>query len=128
MKKATLEALIERKSKQDKEVLKNIEIKSIGLSFDVVKMPLSQMLGIMDKYDIDNGNYTEKFAMFKELVYMSIPLFRNDKLIELYNCIEPTDVVTAVLDDNLEAITELATAIMKIYGLSDGKAVASLKN
>lgn len=128
MKKATIEALLERKTKQDKASVKTIELKSLDMSFNAVKLPLGQLLSIMDKYDVENGSYSEKFGMFKELVYMSIPIFRDSKLIEAYEVVEPEDVVTAVLNDDINAVTELATAVMEMYGLTDGSAVTELKN
>ena len=128
MKKATLDLLLERRLKREENAIKPVEIKSIGMSFNVVKLPLTQILGIMDRFDIDNGSNSEKFAMFKELAYMSIPLLRDKKLLEAYNCVEPTDIVSAVLDDNVGAVAELASAIMGMYGLGDGSAVDEIKN
>ena len=81
---------------------------------------------------IDNYNGLEgllnNFEMSKELIYMSVPLFQSEQLQQIYECAEPTDVVPAVLDNNLEAISELVTAITELYGLNNGVAITDLKN
>ena len=66
--------------------------------------------------------------MSKELIYMSVPLFQSQELQAAYECAEPTDIVPAVLENNLEAISELVTAITALYGLNNGVAITDLKN
>ena len=129
MKKATLEDLIKRKEqgKADKLQFKEVDVKVLGMSVTVVKQPLTRVLQLIDNYNGLEG-LLNNFEMSKELIYMSVPLFQSEQLQQIYECAEPTDVVPAVLDNNLEAISELVTAITELYGLNNGVAITDLKN
>ena len=129
MKKATLEELIKRKEqgKADKLQTKEVEISVLGMSVVVVKQPLTRVLQLIDNYNGLEGLHNN-FEMSKELIYMSVPLFQSEKLQEVYECVEPVDIVPAVLENNLGAISELVNAITEMYGLTNGMAVADLKN
>lgn len=122
IKKATLEELIRRKEQgaAEKMQTKEIEVPAIGLSFVVIKQPLTRVLNLMDQYK-DRDGLGAQFEMYKELIYMSVPLFQSQELQGLYDCVEPYDVVSAVLEDNLTAIGELGEGISDLYGLGTGK-------
>lgn len=129
MKKATLEDLIKRKEqgKADKLQFKEVDVKVLGMSVTVVKQPLTRVLQLIDNYNGLEG-LLNNFEMSKELIYMSVPLFQSEQLQQAYECAEPLDIVPAVLDNNLEAISELVTAITELYGLNNGVAITDLKN
>lgn len=128
-KKATLEELIKRKEqgKLDKMQLKEVEVASLGLTFTVVKQPLTAILKLIDRYNGAEG-LSNNFEMCKELIYMSIPLFQSQELQTAYECSEPFDIVPLVLDNNLGAIGELADTITEMYGIGNGGVVNQLKN
>lgn len=128
IKKATLEELIRRKEQgaAEKMQTKEVNVPAIGLSFVVLRQPLTRVLKLMDQYK-GNEDLSSQFEMYKELIYMSIPLFQSPELQEMYGCVEPYDVVPAVLEENLTAITELGEGISELYGLNANGAVEELK-
>lgn len=118
IKKATLEELIRRKEQgaAEKMQTKEIEVPSVGLTFTVLRQPLTRVLKLMDQYKgVDS--LSSQFEMYKELIYMSVPLFQSQELQAMYDCAEPYDVVPAVLEENLTAISELGEGISDLYGL-----------
>lgn len=128
-KKATLEELLKRKEqgKAEKMITKEVDIPSIGLTFTVVKQPLTRVLRLMDTYGNANELSTQ-FEMYKELIYMSVPLLQSERLQAAYECADPLDIVSMILEDNLTAITEFGEAISDLYGLGTDQAVKELKN
>lgn len=112
--KATIDNLLETMAKNRKDSIHTITIN--GLDFTVNKLPITAVLNIMDEY---GDGTAEQFEMFKELVYMSIPIFRDKKLQEACDCKIPHDVVTAVLGENMKTIGELARAITDMYNMND---------
>ena len=128
-KKATLEELLKRKEqgKAEKMQTKEVEVSSLGLTFTIVKQPLTRVLRLMDTYGNTNELSTQ-FELYKELIYMSVPLLQSEQLQSAYECADPLDIVSMILEDNLTAITELGEAISDLYGLGTDQAVKELKN
>lgn len=128
-KKATLEELIARKEqgKADKMQTKDVDIPNLGMTFTVLKQPLTRVLRLVDSYK-DSDTLSSQFEMYKELIYMSVPLFQSEELQKAYDCVEPVDIVSAVLEDNVASITELGEAISDMYGLGTPKVVNEIKN
>lgn len=114
MAKATLNNLLETMAKNKRDSVQTLTVD--GLDFTVQKLPITAVLNIMDEY---GDSTAEQFEMFKELVYMSIPIFRDERLRAECGCKIPHDVVTEVLGDNLKTISELAKAITNMYNMND---------
>lgn len=112
--KATIDNLLETMAKNRKDSIHTITVN--GLDFTVNKLPITAVLNIMDEY---GDGTAQQFEMFKELVYMSIPIFRDKKLQEACDCKIPHDVVTTVLGENIKVITELGKAITDMYNMND---------
>ena len=104
MRKATLEDLLTRaeQAKKDRMRTVNVDVKKLGLSLTIVKQPLNAVSKIMD--------------MAKQA----------DTIEGAYDCHEPYDVVSAVLDDNIYEIQALGMKILGLYGLDE--IVQSVKN
>lgn len=130
IKKATLEELLRRKEQGAAERMqtKEIDVPSIGLTFTVLRQPLTRVLKLMDQYKgVDS--LSSQFEMYKELIYISTPLFQSQELQAEYGCVEPYDIVPAILEENLTAITEFGEGISDLYGLANsGGPVEELKN
>ena len=127
--KATLESLLERKVQIDRDSnggIKEVEIKSLGMKLTVVKQPLTRVSSILDDLQGNDTKFSTMLDIYKQLIYLCVPLFHDKKLQEAYECVEPFDVVTAVLEENIGALTKLAEAILDMYGLQD--IVNDLKN
>ena len=128
MAKATIEALLERKMQKNQEGFgtKEIEIKSLGMTITAVKQPLSRVSSILDDLQGNETKFSTMLDIYKQLIYLCVPLFHDKKLQDAYDCAEPYDVVTAVLEENIGALTKVAEAILDMYGLQD--IVSDLKN
>jgi len=129
MQKATLEALLERKTQamKAKMAVKEINVPVLGMALTVEKLPLARVLNLIDKYK-DDDSLNGKFELYKELIYISVPLFRSTKLQEAYEVVEPSDIVTLLFEQNLTAITSLGDKIAAMYGINGAEAVEELKN
>lgn len=129
MQKATLEALLERKTQamNAKMAVKEINVPILGMALTVEKLPLARVLNLIDKYK-DDDSLNGKFELYKELIYISVPLFRSAQLQEAYEVAEPSDIVTLLFEQNLTAITSLGDKIAAMYGINGAEAVEELKN
>ena len=121
-------ALLVRKMQKNQEGFgtKDIEIKSLGMTITAVKQPLSRVSSILDDLQGNETKFSTMLDIYKQLIYLCVPLFHDKKLQEVYDCAEPYDVVTAVLEENIGALTKVAEAILDMYGLQD--IVSDLKN
>ena len=121
LKKATLEALLERKlqRERDSHSIKEIDVPAIGMSITAVKQPLSKVSDILDELQEDNISFSKTLDIYKQLIYLCVPLFHDEKLQEAYQCSEPYDVVTAVLEDNIGGLVKLAETILDMYGFTE---------
>ena len=120
-KKATIEDLIARKVQSDDDKLK-VKLVDItdDLALEVRKQKLNKVLSLLDGVD-DDKSLTQGVEFMQQLVYESCPMLHDKNLQEAYECVEPYDIVLAVLNDNIGVLSDLAEAIMDFYGLSMDK-------
>lgn len=120
MKKLTLEALLDKKEQREasRTAFREIPVKALDGVLLMKKLPLSQILELMDRQD-DNASLKENLDFEVELIYKCCPLFQDKQLQAAYACDEPYDVVLKVLDDDLGAIGELAAAVLDFYGMGE---------
>ena len=125
MKRATKELLFERATKHKEESkYKDYPCDALGSTLTIKRLPLAQVCDFLDM--AEGSTARENLDLYKELIYKSVPLFQDKDLLEVYDCIEPYDVVTAVFDDNIGAIGKLAEFILDLYGVQD--VVEDVKN
>lgn len=119
----TIETLLERaqQSKNDKFMMKKYKSKLLGGELTIVRQPLTKILSIIGDMDENRRDMVRMISVMCELIYVSVPLFRDKRLQKEYEVAEPYDVVQAVLNDNVDEITELAEAIFEMYGLKELK-------
>ncbi len=118
MKKLTKELLLERATKKSEEnKYKEYPCPFLGGSLTIKRMPLTQVCAILD--GSDSTSTTDSLNLYKELIYKSVPMFKDEELLSSYDCVEPYDIVTAVFDDNLGELTKLAEFILTFYGLQN---------
>ena len=120
---------MERKTQamKAKMAVKEINVPVLGMALTVEKLPLARVLNLIDKYK-DDDSLNGKFELYKELIYVSVPLFRSTQLQEAYEVAEPSDIVTLLFEQNLTAITNLGDNIAAMYGINGAEAVEELKN
>jgi len=118
----TLEDLLDRsrQSDSDKMKIKEFYSKELGGKLQVVKIPLKRITTLFDKAQ-DAVSISESLDMNIELIYKSVPLFQNKELQASYDCTEPYDVVTRLLNDNVGEINSMAEYILSLYGLAEYK-------
>ena len=120
LKKLTLSDLIARKEQREssKAEYRDIKVEALGGILTLKKLPLSQVLTMLDDQD-ENAGMKENLDFEVELIYKSCPMLQNKELQEAYGCQEPYDIVLRVLDDNVGALAELANAVLDFYGMGD---------
>lgn len=119
-KRLTLEDLIARKAQREetKPALKTVCLEKLGGELTIKKLPLADMLRLMEGVG-EEATLRENLEFEVELIYKCCPLFQDKRLQEEYDCVEPTDIVCKVLEDDLGAIAELSAAILDFYGMGE---------
>lgn len=120
LKKLTLSDLIARKEQREagRTDYRDVKVEALDGMLTLKKLPLSQVLTMLDDQD-ENAGMKENLDFEVELIYKSCPMLQNKELQEAYGCQEPYDIVLRVLDDNVGALAELASAVLDFYGMGD---------
>ena len=120
LKKLTLSDLIARKEQREAGRIdyRDVKVEALDGALTLKKRPLSQVLTMLDDQD-ENAGMKENLDFEVELIYKSCPMLQNKELQEAYGCQEPYDIVLRVLDDNVGALAELASAVLDFYGMGD---------
>lgn len=125
-KRLTLEALIAKKEQRQaaKTAYRDVWVESLGGCLTLQKLPVSRFVALTGRYDAQD--FQQAFDYQIELAYASCPMLQKKELQEAYGVAEPTEIVMAVLDDDLGALSQLTEDITGFYGL--GEADEELKN
>ena len=115
---ADLMARAEQRS-SDKTAYKNVYVEPLGGELTVEKIPLPRVLSMLDVVESDNMMDNLDFQV--NLIYQCCPMLRKPELQAAYDCKEPTDIVCALFEDNMGAISKAAESIVDFYGLADSK-------
>ena len=118
MEKLTLNDLINRKAQMKSEI-RTVDVPVLGGSIVVQKLPIARFLGILDRYTDANPSIATRLEMCVDIIYNSVPMFQKSELQEAYDCVEPTDIVVKLFDDDIQAIGKLADEISGFYGISN---------
>ena len=120
-KKLSLEDLLARAEQRagDKNAYKQVYFHTLGGDLVFEKIPLTRMLAMMD--GVDGENLMDSLAFQVDLIYQCCPMLRKPELQAAYDCKEPTDIVCALFEDNMGAISKAAESILDFYGLADSK-------
>lgn len=105
--------------KNNKKTYKNIYIDPMGGEEIFEKIDVTRVLSMMDGVDDDNA--MDNLDLRLNLIYQCCPVLRKPELQDAYDCKEPTDIVRAVFEDNIMAISRVADEILAFYGLEDPK-------
>ena len=120
MKKATIESLIadKEKGKYQKKKTRTVEVPSIGYSFELHQPTLSKLLDMMNEA-AEQKTASDGIRFMCEIVYEACPMLHNKELIEAFDCKEPPEVVLAVLNDDIGALSVLSNEVLSFFGLAD---------
>lgn len=117
-KKATVESIIDAKLVTPGANLVEIDAPSVEMTFVASKMPLTKVLRIIDNTE-DPSSVLGNYEFLKKIIYESVPVLKDKKLLQHYECVEPTDIVEKVFDNNASAIGEFGRKILALYGLDE---------
>ncbi len=122
-KRLTLETLVAKaeQRKQDRYEMHQVEVPSLGGALQLEKIPLTRIASMMD--DLGDTSMAANLAFNVELIYACCPMMRNKQLQDAHEVAEPTDIVCAVLDDNMADINRIVAAILDMYGLADATGI-----
>lgn len=120
-KKLALEDLMARAEQRagDKKAYKQLYIEPLDGELTVEKIPLTRVLSMLD--GVNSNNMIDSLDFQVNLIYQCCPVLRNPELQGAYDCNEPTDIVCAVFEDKMDAISKAAEDILDFYGLADHK-------
>ena len=126
--KLTLADLLRRKAEKDsKNEVKRVYVESMGGELELKKLPLPKFLEMLDSVN-ENTGAGESLRIQMDIIYESCPILHNKELQEAYECVEPTDIVGRIFDDNIGEIMTVLGAIFEMYGMDSGDLVNELKN
>lgn len=117
MGKLTLEALLDRKSKQDKMGLATFNVASLNADIEIVKIKTRKLCEIMDKYDVEHDKVTSSYDMMCEVIYKCVPILQSKDLKEKLNVPTPYEVVGELFE--FSEIQQIANYIMELHGITD---------
>lgn len=114
-KKATLADIIARKKQgeMDKLQVKYYSSEVLGADIEVRKIPLARYMELVDELDEDNVSGMNK------MIYECCPMFKEDakEAMEVYEVATPTDLPSAILEDQLNEIQGIVEIINSFYGV-----------
>lgn len=118
MKKITIEDILEKK-KINKKHKMSFESEVLGGIIDFEKIDPSKVIDLLQ--DAKEGKITIHNANLY-LIYLSVPMFRNQKLMEESGIKDsPYKIVEEILQNNVMEITAFADYILLIYGFEAEK-------
>jgi hypothetical protein len=126
--KVTLSDLLRRKEEKDrKNEVARVYVESFGGELELNRLPLAKFLDLLDGVTEKTGA-GESLRIQMEIIYESCPILHNKELQEAYDCVEPTEIVGKIFDDNIGEIMTVLGAIFEMYGMDSGDIIDDLKN
>lgn len=124
-KKATLEQIIQKKLQgdMDKFCIKHYYSKTLEMDIEIKKIPVSKYLQIINTVEDD-----ESLDSLNLIIYNCCPMFKENtkEAMEVYGVQEPTDLPSAVLEDQVDEMKAIVDIINAMYGLD--KVEEAIKN
>lgn len=103
-------------SKTDKMQVKYYYSETLGTDIEIRKQPLQKYMELSENLSEDDVNTIDGM---NAMIYEFCPLFKENtkEAMEVYGVVEPTDLPSAVLEDQLNEIKDIIEIINNIYGL-----------
>lgn len=103
-------------SKTDKMQVKYYYSETLGTDIEIRKQPLQKYMELSENLSEDDVNTIDGM---NAMIYEFCPLFKENtkEAMEAYGVVEPTDLPSAVLEDQLNEIKDIIEIINNIYGL-----------
>lgn len=124
----TLDDLIARKEQREQATpcYKDVYIDMLGGNILVEKIPLRQLIGVME--GLDSGSPQDALQAKIDIIYSCCPIMRKKELQDVYSCAEPTEIVCKLFQEKLGPINKLVLAILDLYGMGDDESIEEVKN
>ncbi len=114
--KATLAEIIARKrqGEMDKLQVKYYDSETLGMKIEVRKISLQRYMELMEGMELGDS-----VDSMNKLIYECCPMFKENtkEAMEVYEVAEPTDLPSAVLEDQLNEIQGIVEVINTFYGV-----------
>jgi len=124
-KKATLADIIAKKKQgqMDKFQVKYYYSKLLDMDVEIRKIPLGQYMELIS--EVEEGNTIDGM---NKLIYECCPMFKENtkEAMEVYEVAVPTDLPSAVFEDQLNELNDILEIINSFYGID--KMDAEIKN
>mgnify|MGYP001334525515 CR=1 FL=1 len=115
-KRASLAEIIARKQqgKMDKLQVKYYDSETLEMQIEIRKIPLKKYMVLIESLD-DEGS----IEGMNKIIYECCSMFKNNakEAMEVYKVAEPTDLPSAVLEDQLNEMQDICEIINGFYGL-----------
>lgn len=120
-KKLALEDLMARAEQRagDKKAYKNVYVEPLGGELTVEKIPLPRVLSMVD--GMNGASMMEDLEFQASVIYACCPVLREPALRDAYGVETVTDLVRALFEDNMGAISLVSETILDFYGMADNK-------
>ena len=120
MSKKTLtlaEIIAKRKQSDiDKMQVKYYKSDTLGCDVEIRKIPLQRYMELSEQLAEDDENTID---VMNEMIYECCPMFKSNtkEAMEAYKVAQPTDLPSAVLEDQLNEIKDIVEIINSFYGI-----------
>lgn len=103
-------------SKSDKMQVKYYYSETLGTDIEIRKQPLQKYMELSENLSEDDVNTIDGM---NAMIYEFCPLFKENtkEAMDAYGVAEPTDLPSAVLEDQLNEIKDIIEIINNFYGL-----------
>ncbi|WIF95121.1 hypothetical protein [Caminicella sporogenes] len=115
-KKATLAEIIRRKKQGEiqKAQVKYYDSETLGMRIEIRKIPLSKYMELIESLEDENS-----IDGMNRIIYECCPMFKENtkEAMEIYEVAEPTDLPSAVLEEQLNEMKDIIEIINSFYGM-----------
>lgn len=117
-KKATLADIIARKKqgKMDTLQVAHYDSETLGMQVEIRKIPLGRFMELTQ--EVEEGNLLEGM---NKILFECCPIFKEDtkEAMEIYDVSVPTDLPSAVFEDQMNEMNEILELINGFYGMKN---------
>lgn len=115
-KKATLADIIAKKKQgdMDKHQVKYYPSEVLGMDIEIKKIPLNRYMNLVQDTDEENS-----IESMNKMIYECCPMFKENakEAMEVYNVSVPTDLPSAILEEQLNELNGIIEIINSFYGV-----------
>lgn len=119
MAKKTLEEILQKKlqGEMDKFKVKIYNSKTLDCDIEIHKIPLKRYMAICEIAETES----ESIDFMNTLIYETCPIFKENtkKAMEIYGVSEPTELPSAILEDNLLEMKDICEIVSSFYGFEN---------